>query len=163
MKNIGYTINSIVIAATSVVTGVIFAVLELRNAMRQRRTELLMSIYWRYGTEEWANALERIRTRESIDHSEYAKKYGLTEVFQVSSVFEGLGYLMNSELIDKDLVCGILSESTLMMWEKIKPMVEDARKQLSQRKSGEYISIFKWWECLYNEVQKREQQLAKIQ
>jgi len=70
---------------------------------------------------------------------------------------------MNSEFIDKDLVCGILSESTLMMWEKIKPMVEDARKQLSQRKSGEYISIFKWWECLYNEVQKREQQLAKIQ
>jgi len=151
-----------VVAATSVVIGVIFTVLELRNATKQRRTELLMNIYSRI-TEEFANALERVRTRESMHYHEYAKKYGLADIYLLGSVYEALGYLMHTKLVDKDLVCQTLSESTIMTWEKIRPMVEDARKQLDQRKSGEYIPILAWWENLYNEVKKREQETAKIQ
>jgi len=58
---------SIVVAASSVVVGVIFAVLQLRNAMKQRRTELLMNVYSRFGSAEFASALERIRTSEYKD------------------------------------------------------------------------------------------------
>ena len=154
---------SAVIAATSVVVGVMFAVLELRNAAKQRKTELLMNLYSHLGTEEFTNALEKIRARESKDYHEYTREYGLTELIQVSSVFEGLGFLLHRKLIDKDIASLFSSSESVSTWEKIRPMIEDARKQLSQRESGEYVPIYPWWEYFYNEVKKREQRLQQIQ
>ena len=109
---------SATVAAAGVIVGVVFAVLELRNATKQRRTELLVNIYSNWATREWASALEKVRTRESKDFREYAKEYGLTEFYQVMAVFEGLGHLMHRNLIDKDLVCELISESTKMAGEK---------------------------------------------
>ncbi|UCB60620.1 MAG: hypothetical protein JSW72_00720 [Candidatus Bathyarchaeota archaeon] len=155
---------SIVIAATSVVVGVIFAILQLRNAMKQRRTEILMNLYSKLGSTEFANALERIRTSEYTDYHEYVEKYGVAELFQVGSVFEGLGFLLHRKLVDKDLA-SIFSSSEMMActWEKVEPMVENARKQLSQRKAGEYLPMLVWWEYIYNEVKNREQTLRAQQ
>ena len=149
---------SAVVAAVGVLVGVVLAYLELRNLVKQRRTELLMNIYSRID-QEFAKALERLRTRESMGYNDYAKKYGLADIYHLGSVYEALGYLIHTKLVDKKLVCQTLSESTTMTWEKVRPMVEDARKQLGQRKSGEYVPILVWWENLYNEVQKREQAL----
>jgi hypothetical protein len=42
-------------------------------------------------------------------------------------------------------------------------MVEDGRKQLSQRQAGEYIPVLVWWEYFYNEVKKRGQRLQQAQ
>jgi hypothetical protein len=154
---------SIVVAASSVVVGVIFAVLQLRNAMKQRRTELLMNVYSRFGSAEFASALERIRTSEYKDYQEYVKKYGVAELFQVGSVFEGLGFLMHRKLVDKDLAPLFSSSESLITWEKIRPMVENARKQFSQRKVGEYIPMLVWGEYFYNEVKKRERTLQPPQ
>jgi len=74
----------------------------------------------------------------------------------LASAFEGLGALVHRKFLDIDLVRELLSESIKMSWEKVKPMVEDARKQRTQRKFGEYISIYRSWEYLYNELQKRD-------
>ncbi|MFX0097516.1 MAG: hypothetical protein ACFE7E_07135 [Candidatus Hodarchaeota archaeon] len=145
---------SILVAAISVVIGVIFTVFELRTASNQRRTELLMSVHSRFASEEFANAWEKIRTRETKNYSEYARKYGFSEVIQVSSIFEALGYLIHRGLIDKDFVCDVISESTMMTWEKVKPMIDDAREKLGERGLGEYVPVFKWWEYIYNEVKK---------
>ena len=152
---------SIVIAATSVVVGVIFAVLQLRDAMKQRRTQILMNLYSRFGSAEFANALERIRTCEYKDYHEYVQKYGVAELYQVGSVFEGLGFLMHRKLVDRDLASLFSSSESLITWEKIKPMVEEARKQSSQRKVGDYIPMLVWWEYFYDEVKKREQRLQQ--
>ncbi|MFX1351513.1 MAG: hypothetical protein ACFFA1_04765, partial [Promethearchaeota archaeon] len=54
----------------------------------------------------------------------------------------------------RDFVCDVISESTMMTWEKVKPMIENAREQLGQRGLGEYLPVFKWWEYFYNEVKK---------
>jgi len=162
LSMVDLTSISAMLAAIGVTVGVVFAILQLRNLVKQRRTELLMNIYSRI-TQDFANALERLRTRESMGYNDYAKKYGLADIYHLGSVYEALGYLIHTKLVDKDLVCQTLSESTIMTWEKIKPMVEDARTQLSQRKSGEYVPILTWWENLYNEVKKREQRLQQTQ
>ena len=154
---------SIVIAAISVVVGVIFAILQLRNATKHRKTALLMNVYSRFGSAEFANALERLRTCEYKDYKEYVQKYGVADLYQIGSVFEGLGYLLQKKLVDKELASLFTSSESLITWEKIQPMVEDARKQLNQRKAGEYIPILVWWEYFYNEVKKREQSLEQIQ
>ena len=154
---------SIVIAAASVVVAVIFAILQLRDAMKQRRTQILVNLYSRFGSSEFAEALERIRTCEYKDFNDYVKKYGVSDLYQVGSVFEGLGFLMHRKLVDKGLASLFTSSESLITWEKIKPMVEEARKQRSQRKVGDYVPMLVWWEYFYNEVKKREQRLQQIQ
>jgi hypothetical protein len=154
---------SAVVVAFGVIIGIVFAVLELRNITKTRQMELIMNIYSRFGTREYIDAWEKIRTRESKDYDEYIKKHGWADVMQVSSAFEGLGLLVHRKFLDIDLAHELLSESTKMTWEKVKPMIEDARKQLTQRKFGEYIPIYQSWEYLYNEMQKREQRLQAQQ
>jgi len=152
---------SAVVTVFSVMVGVVFAIVELRNISRAQQMELIMNIFSRFANREFIIAWEKLRTRESKGYEEYMKKYGWVEVTQVSAMFEGLGVLVNRRFVDIDLVRELLSESTKMTWEKVKPMVEDARKQLPQRKPGEYIPVYQMWEYLYNEMQKREQSLQK--
>ena len=154
---------SIVIAATSVVVGVVLAVLELRGAAKQRRTAILMNLYTYLGTGEFTSALEKIRARDPKDYREYTEEYGLRKLIQVSSVFEGLGFLMHRKLVDKDLASLFSSGESLVTWEKIQSMVEGARKDLSQRKAGEYIPKLAWWQYFYDEVKKREGKLQSLE
>ena len=151
---------SIVVAAVSIVVAVIFAILELRDAAKQRKSQILMNLYSRFGSSDFANALERIRTCEYEDYNDYLKKYGVSDIYLVGSVFEGLGFLMHRELVDKDLASLFSSSETLITWEKIKPMVEEARKKFNQREQGNYIPMLRWWEYFYNEVKKREERLV---
>ncbi len=150
---------SAIIAAIGVLVGVILAVLELRNIARTRQMQLVMDIYSLFTSREYVDAWEKIRTSEFKDYEGYAKKHGLTDFMQVAALFEGLGFLLHRRFLDIDLVRELMNESTKMTWEKVRPMIEDARKQFSQRKSGEYVPIYQWWEYLYNELQKRERSL----
>ncbi len=151
---------SAIIAAIGVLVGVILAIVELRNIARTRQMQLIMGIYSLFTTREYMDAWEKIRTREFKDYDGYVKRHGLTDFMQVAALFEGLGFLLHRRFLDIDLVRELMNESTKMTWEKVKPMIEDGRKQLSQRKSGEYVPVYQWWEHLYNEMKKREQQLA---
>ncbi len=148
---------SAVVAASGVIVGAILAIMQLRNIARTRQMELVMGIYSLFTTQGYSTAMENIRTRELKNYGEYVDKHGLTDLMQVSGLFEGLGFLLHRRFLDIETVRELLSESTKMAWEKVKPLVEDARKQLGQRKSGEYIPVYQWWEYLYNELQKREQ------
>jgi len=154
---------SAVVAAIGVIVGFVLAILELRNITKTRQMELIMSIYSLFTTRGYMEAWEKIRTREFKDYDGYVKKHGLADFMQVAGLFEGLGFLLHRRFLDIDLVRELMNESTKMSWEKVKPMVEDARKQLSQRKMGEYVHIYQWWEYLYNELQKREQRLQQTQ
>ena len=154
---------SAIVAAAGVLVGVVLAILELRNITKTRQMELIMSIYSLFTTREYMDAWEKIRTREFKDYDGYVRKHGLADFMQVASLFEGLGFLLHRKFLGIDLVRELMNESTKMTWEKVKPMVEDARKQLGQRKLGEYVPVFHWWEYLYNEMQKREQRLQQTQ
>jgi len=150
---------STVVAAAGVMVGVVLAILELRNIKRTRQMELIMGVYELFGTREYRDAWEKVRTSEFKDYDGYVKKHGLTDFMQIAALFEELGFLLHRKFLDIDIVRELLSESTKMTWEKVKPIVEDARKKVSQRKSGEYVPILKMWEYLYNELQKREHTL----
>lgn len=150
---------SAIVAAFGVIVGVVLAVLELRNITKTRQMELIMSIYSLFGTREYIDAWEKVRTREFRDYDGYVEKHGLADFMQVASLFEGLGFLLHRKFLDIDVVHELMTESTKMTWEKVRPIVEDARKQLGQRKVGEYIPIFQWYENLYNELEKREHTL----
>ncbi len=144
---------SIVIASASVVVGVIYYVLQLRHQARMRKTDLVMRLYSAFGSPEFLEAWETIRKREFTDFGTYEKKYGLSAYMQVSTLFEGIGILLDRRLIDNDLADDLFSVPVRLAWERMKALIQEDRKQTNEPRTWE------WFEYLYNEMKKREQKL----
>jgi len=155
---------SATVAALGVIVGVVFAMLQLRDLVKTRQTDLVMRLYSTFGSREFQEAWVETLRMEFKDYHEYLKKYGAasekptyTSVNMVASFFEGMGILLRRKLIDITLVDDLQSTDIILTWHKMKPIVEGWRKHFNRPQMSE------WFEYLYNEMQKREQQLAKIQ
>ena len=95
---------SAIIAAVGVLIGVILTVLEVRNLVETRQTDLVIRLYSTFGSEELQDAWEKTQTREYKDFDVYRKEYGLREVNEVGWFFEGVGVLLHRRLIDVALL-----------------------------------------------------------
>ena len=107
---------SAIIAAISVIVGVVLAVFELRNIARTRQMQLIMGIYTLFATQGFQTAMEKFRTRELQNFDEYVEEHGLLELMQVAALFEGLGFLLHRKFLDVDIVRELMSESTEMAY-----------------------------------------------
>ena len=145
---------SIGIASASVVAGVVYYALQLRNQTKIRKTDLLVRLYSTMSTKDWLEAWEKFRDREILDYDEYKEKYGLVEFNEVFLFFDQVGSLLQKGLIDIDLV-PFRAGQVKITWEKMKPMIEGARKRFNEPEFG-YDA-----EYLANEVKKREQKLQQ--
>jgi len=143
---------SIVVATTSVVVGVVFAVLQLRGLLKTRQTDLIMRLYSRFGSKGFQKTWEEVLGREAKDLYDYEKKYGWAEWTAIGVFFEGLGVLLHRKLISIDLVDDLFSGPIKTTWNKMKNNIIESRKEQGQP------TIFEWFEYLYNEMQKTEQQ-----
>ena len=146
---------SAIIAAIGVMIGVVLTVLEVRNWVNTRQTDLVIRLYSTFGSDEIQEAWERIQTRESKDFDSYRKEYGLQDVNKVGWFFEGLGVLLHRKLIDISLVDDLFSSPVKRAWEKLKPVAEGERNQTNRPQ------IWEWFEYVYNELKKREQKLQQ--
>jgi hypothetical protein len=152
---------SAIVAAVGVMIGVALAVLELRNLVKQRQTDLMMRLYLTWGSEEYKKGFGPFLGLEIKDYDSFAKKYGSitsperspiwTDIDRYTWFFNGIGYLVYHKLADveqvEDLFYGVG-----VIWEKTKPLVEAWRKQLNIPRSN------RWLEYLSNEMKKREQE-----
>ena len=137
---------SIVFASASVVAGVIYYALQIRNQNRRRQTDLTMRLYQQLGSKEFMNYWAQAITREEKDYNEYVKKQGVVELLQVSTYFEGVGILLNRKLLDIDMAIDLFGEPIKIIWEKNEPILKEMHSD----------KCF-WFEYLYNEIKKREQ------
>jgi hypothetical protein len=89
-----------IVTTASIVIGVVFALLELRHLTGTRKTEIIMKIYDRFGSREIVEAINKIGSSkfESLDN--YREKYGFTEAVEIAVLFEGIGVLLEQNLID---------------------------------------------------------------
>ena len=146
---------SAVVAAVGVIVGVVFTVLELRNLVKIRQTDLLIGLYSTMRSREILGAWEKVRDEEIRDYSDAMKKAGGVGLNQIILVFEEVGILLHRKLIDVSLAEDLFPVK--YAWEKLKPMIEGARERFNRPGIGE------WFEYLYNEMQKREQRLQQTQ
>jgi hypothetical protein len=150
---------SIVVATASVVVGVVFAVLQLRDFVKTRQTDLIMRLYSRYGSEGFQKSQEKLWKRlgeEGLNFHDYVEKYGsdglVAEWVTVGTFFEGVGILLYRKLINIGLVDDLFTAPTKMAWDRMKNSIIEARKEYCQP------TIFEWFEYLYSELVKRERQ-----
>ena len=153
MKMLDIPSISAIIAAVGVLIGVVLTVLEVRNLVETRQTDLVIRLYSTFGSEELQDAWEKTQTRGYKDFNAYRTEYGLREVNEVGWFFEGVGVLLHRRLIHVALVDDLFSSPVKRAWERLKPIAEGERKQTGRPQ------IWEWFEYLYNEMQKREQKL----
>jgi len=148
---------SIAIASAGVFAAAVYYILQIRHQTRIRQTDLIMRLYSRYGSEGFQRTSEKIRKRlkgEALKFHDYEEKYGFGEWIAVGTFFEGIGILLHRKLIDIALVDDLFTAPVNMAWNTMKDSIIEARKEYGQP------TIFEWFEYLYNEMKKREQQLA---
>jgi hypothetical protein len=153
---------SAIVAATGVMIGVAYYLLDIRNQARTRQTDLVMRLYATFSSNEFQDAWAKVRARASDfenmdDIYEYEEKGGLParDINQVCLFFEGIGILLQRKLVDTRMVEDLFGGAVARAWEKVKTGVTKARQQLNDP------NIYYYFEYLYNEMKKREQQLAK--
>jgi hypothetical protein len=145
---------SIAIASTGVFAAAIYYILQLRHQARVRQTDIVMRLYSQFNSLEFTKVCEEVLNREAKDYDDYRKKYGMAEVTAVGMFFEGIGILLKRGLVDVELVDDMFTTDIKWTWEKLKDLTLVSRKVRNQPE------IFEWFEYLYNEMKKREQQLA---
>jgi len=145
---------SAIVAVAGVLIGVIWYILDMRNQTRIRKTDLIMRLYSTRTSMEFQESWKKVMSVESKDYRNYEKWYEWSDFIVVAGFFEGIGILLRRNLIDIGLVDDLFSYSIKTIWEKIKEVTEEVRKYHNAPQ------IWEWFEYLYNEMKKREQQLA---
>ena len=169
LSMVDLTSISAILAAIGVFVGVVFAILQLRDLVRTRQTDLVMRLYSTFGSREFLEAYPKVVGVKFKDFKDFEAKYGPPPYIRFletpsflayemhNRFFEGVGVLLRRKLIDIKLVDDLFSWDIKDIWERMKPLVEGVRKTYN------FPQYCEWFEYLYNELQKREQQLATIQ
>jgi hypothetical protein len=150
---------SAVVAATGVLVGVAYYILDMRNQSKVRQTDLILRLQSDWRSRQLRESYRVVMNMKFKDYDEYAKKHPWMEgaetpetraVHEVGSFFDSIGILLHRKLIDIEMVDELFSFYIKAAWEKLKPAIEGRRKELTPK-------LRKWFEYLYNEMQKREQ------
>ena len=152
---------SAVVAAAGVIIGIVFAILQLRDLVKTRQTDLVIRLYSAFGSDELQRAGLTAVHIEYEDFKGFVEKYGAPNsdrpvplaISKGSIFFEGVGILLHRKLIDVDMVSSVFGYSIRVLWEKIRPLIEEAREVFNEP------TMWKWFEYLYNEMRKREKTL----
>jgi hypothetical protein len=121
-----------IVTTVSVIIGVIFALLELRHLTETRKTEIIMRIYDRFSSREMVEAINKVGAAKFETIEDYRKKYGFTEVAEVAVLFEGLGVLLEQNLIDIKMVDRLFGPTLNLLWEIMMPVIYGMRKGLNE-------------------------------
>lgn len=143
------------VAAISVIIGVIFFIFQMRDADKYRHAGLIIQLNPALKTKpkEVIDALSEIWHREFKDYDEYLKKYGdpISDkaFFTVVEYYNALGFLLHRKLIDVDIIEYLVNDSSIGVWEKMKPLMDGMRSQYKIPK------LYQWFEYLQEEIEKR--------
>jgi len=121
------------VTTVSVVIGVIFALMELRHLTGTRKTEIIMKVYERFSDKEIVEAMSRVLTAGKFESLEdYGKKYGLTEAIMIANLYEGLGVLLEQNLIDIKMIDSLFGPMGNSLWKRMQPVVYALREFVHQ-------------------------------
>ncbi|MHA2380835.1 MAG: DUF4760 domain-containing protein [Candidatus Thorarchaeota archaeon] len=143
---------SVVIAAASVVIGVVTWVIQIREGNKMNQARLLMQINNLLREEKFQNYLLDIRLREWEDFDDYLEKYHNREAIAknnyVTSFFANVGVLVYNKLLDPKLVHDTIGTFLFNLIGKNWPFIQEYRERFNRPELYWHI------EYLYNEMMK---------
>jgi len=139
------------VAIFGVIAGFSYYVLAVRNTRKNqqlqletRQAQLFMSLYNRFSETEYNEKLNEFLTSEwdtwkdMYDKSvPTADPKAYSRMMSLLHYFEGIGVLVQRKQIDPDLVADLMSNTTLQVWNKFKPILEEVREVFKRPSSFE--------------------------
>jgi hypothetical protein len=148
---------SILVTSAGLLIAALYYVLQIRQQTRMRQMDLMMRLYLTWDSEDMKKALQDVFALEFKDYDDFVQKYGLASQAyvafdRVSWFMNGVGFLVHEGFVNIKIVLGLFHEQGwIIMWEKLKPVVEGVRKTFG------FPESYAWFEYLYTEVKKRQQ------
>jgi hypothetical protein len=130
--------------ALSFIVGLIFGIVQVRAAARDRRERLTLETLREFQTREFVELLHYISFHDLPSNREGMMALPPDErtlVIQFGQEMESLGILVAERLINIDLVDKTLGSFVVTSWEKYKDMFLDIREKQPDPFLGEY---FQW-------------------
>jgi hypothetical protein len=138
---------------TAVVTGVAFAVIQVRQYRRERRRAAAIELLHSFQTPVFAEALNIVYnlpdglSREALE-TNLGGRFHI--VYSLMTTWESLGILVHMGEIDLDLVEDFFSGPIVISWRKLKGHVEGERAATGRE------TIEEWFQWLAERLQQRE-------
>ncbi|HEV3222538.1 MAG TPA: hypothetical protein VGZ90_06650 [Puia sp.] len=130
--------------ALSFIVGLIFGIVQVRAAARDRRERLTLETLREFQTREFVELLHYISFHDLPSNREGLMALPPDErtlLIQFGQEMESLGILVAERLIDIDLVDKTLGSFVTISWDKYKEMFMDIREKQPDPYLGEY---FQW-------------------
>ena len=146
----------ILLAGISLTAAAIYYTFTIRNQNRTRQAGLLMNLYETYRNPEFRKQQMTIQNFEYTDYEDFKEKYGFetnpeawAKWLSVAAFFNGVGILVERNLIDIDLVERLFGNITDRMWTLMGPVLVEFRTQWTTQKKRKY-ELLHGFEYLYN-------------
>src|SRR4030095_4664188 len=142
--------------ALSFVIALIFGIVQVRQASRERREQLTLEALRNFQTREFAELsglLTYHKVPTSLREFEHLPLQEQAKFIQFSDEMESLGILVAEKLIDIDLVDKTLGSFVTSAWQKYKIIMQDLRVKHSDPFLGEY---FQWLAEYINDQMNKE-------
>ncbi|HEY4935504.1 MAG TPA: hypothetical protein VII44_02930 [Puia sp.] len=144
MTNDIITLIANIALALSFVVGLVFGIVQVRVAARDRRERLTLETLREFQTREFIEVMHFINYRDVPSSREAFQALPANEqtiLIQFAQEMESLGILVAERLINIDLVDKTLGSFVTTAWEKYKMMFLDIREKQPDPFLGEY---FQW-------------------
>jgi hypothetical protein len=147
---------SIMIAAIGVISGVLFAMIQLRNLVKARRMDLVMRLYLAWGEEGMKTAFARVMAIKVDSYEEFTRMHGSfadpnrgqiwTDIDRVCWFANGYCFLVYKGLANAEDIYDLFGHGIPILWEKTHLIVEGLRGDLKSPQS------YRWIEYMYNQM-----------
>lgn len=133
-----------ILGALVVVSGLIFAVLQMRNFRQQRRELAAIELFRSFGNPEFNKAYERvIRLPNGLSTAEIEVKHpGLEHcAMLICTTMENIGVMTFQRIVPYLIVSNLIGSTTVLLWQKLEQWVYDLREELG---SSDAFEWFQW-------------------
>ena len=147
------------ISTTAIVTGVVFAMLQLLHMNRQRTRESALQMVHSFRTPEFLEAINIVfELPEGLSRREIEERIGdkVSCLLVLFGSFESLGILVYRRDIDIDMVEDFFSGVLVLSGRKLARYVDDYRK------AGNRETYYEWYQWLSEQVARREAKAPSV-
>lgn len=136
--------------ALTVLTAVIFGLVEMRRARRDREERAAFNAVQAILTPQWMRSMLIIHNLP--DTATAAEIENDTRIFEAASVvgitLEGLGYSVYARIVPLRVIGDLMGGTIRLAWRKLRPYIEEERRRTGSRKT------FEWFEWLARQIDR---------
>jgi hypothetical protein len=134
-----------ILSALAGISAAVFLIIQLRHMDKHKDLEISMKLF------EWAET-DRLRKAfrwvekdfqfENFDKykAEVEENFEVSDYpYQIEAFFEEVGFLVNKNLVDIDVIVDRLGSLIISNWDKLKPWIMAIRKERNDKTFGEHF------------------------